>query len=202
YATGESLAVLIAAVQPDVPPGVRTLPFAVATYTAAPRTHGVIRLQPRELAGLIDFLGDEGPDLIEALRARLDFLREAKVSLDRRLILVVRFPQRRTDEVDPESVDVWAFITSSTLSEIGVDIGHWDAPSATDGVPGRLLTRDATRTGANTRIRLLNPTPALTRADAAQYNGTSTNGTRYVAVGAGALGSHVLPPLARAGHGI
>ena len=202
YGTGESLSVLIAAAQADVPLGAHALPFAVATYTTASRTHGIIRLQPRELAGLIDFLGDEGPGLIEALRTRLDFLRGAKVSLDRRLILIVRFPKRRTDKAEPESVDVWAFITSSTLTEIGVDIGHWDAPGATDGVPGRLLIRDATRTGETTQIELLNPTPALTRADAAQFNGTSTNDTRYVAVGAGALGSHILLPLARAGHGI
>lgn len=202
YGTGESLAVLIAVSQADLPPGARALPFAVATYTAEPRTHGIIRLQPRDLAGLINFLDDEGSNLIETLRARLDALSEAGVPLDHPLILVVRFPQRRTDNADAESVNVWAFLTTSTLTEVSVDIGHWEVSSETDGIPGRLLIRDTNKTGTNTPIEILNPTPALTRVGAARYNGTSTDDKRYVAVGVGALGSHVLPPLARSGHGV
>ena len=175
--------------------------FAVLTYTAKPRTHGVIRLQPRTLEGLFDYLEEESVRLRDALRLGLDRLREAGTPLDSPLVLVVRFPKRRTDDGEPETVEVWAFVTTRSLTHVGVDIGHWDAPAETNGVPAPILGGDGSKRGAETPLTLLNPVPALTRADAARYNGTTPDGIRYVAIGAGALGSHVFPPLVRAGHG-
>lgn len=203
YGTARTLeqSVLVAVKDGELPPGAASIPCVVTTYTTEPRTHGLIRLQPRTLSELVDFLGDDGPRFTDALRTEFDALGDDRSALDRNLIIIVRFPKRRTDEADPESIGTWAFITPRSVSEVGVDIGHWDAPAETDGRPGRLLVRDATKTGADTPLDLLNPTPALTRDAAALYNGTTPDDTLYVAVGAGALGSHVIPTLARAGHG-
>lgn len=173
--------------------------FASFVYTAPPQVHGLIQEQPRTLAALQTYLSGADANFTNALREHLDRLRNSiDFSGEHRLLLIVRLPKQRTAHGPIEGMDVWAFASSSTLEEIGVDIGIWSRRNHT------LVVRffpDPARTGQQSPLNLLSPVSALTREMAAAYNGLQPTTTRYVAIGAGSLGSQVVNNLVRAGQG-
>ena len=173
--------------------------FASFVYTAPPQVHGLIREQPRTLAALQAYLSEENIDFTSVLRQHLTTIKgRPGFSWDHKLLLIIRLPKQRTAAGLVETMEVWAFASSSTLAEIGTDIGIWRAQPYNVIV---LPYTDAARTGQQTPLSLLNPVCALTRELAAAYNGLPPTTTRFVAVGVGSLGSQVVNNLVRAGQG-
>jgi integrative and conjugative element protein (TIGR02256 family) len=177
----------------------RQAQFASFVYTAQPQVHGLIQEQPRTLAALQAYLSETDVDFLNALRQHLTTIKgRPGFSWDNKLLLIIRLPKQRTITGLVESMEVWAFASSSTLAEIGTDVGIWRAH------PYKLVElcyTDATRTGQQSSISLLSPSCALTQELAAAYNGLLPTKTRFVAIGAGSLGSQIVNNLVRAGQG-
>lgn len=179
--------------------------WVALVVSCPPQMHGVIRHMPRTLEELHDFMVLSDFDLLEYLRgAMADWIRGSRDEFERvlgaRLILVVRLPKTRTyNREEFESVENRAFALTTTVKEVGADIGVWDLAQ---GEPGLLLQHDEARRGGTTSLIALNPRAAFTRSLAASMNGLE-HPTRVsiTAVGVGALGSQVVCNLVRAGFG-
>ena len=172
--------------------------------SCTPTTHGTIHQMPRTLEDLKDFLAVLGVDLLENLRGAFkEWLNNAKSEADvlvgAPLILVFRFPKTRQPNGSVESVEFRAFAMTTTIGEIGVDIGVWDL---VQGKPGLLIQADETRQGTRTPLIPLNPRAAFSRSLAARVNGAAQPAeTKICAIGVGALGSQTTSNLIRSGFG-
>lgn len=177
----------------------RQVQFASFVYTAPPQVHGLIQEQPRTLAALQAYLSTENADFMNALRQHLAAVKgRPGFSWEHKLLIIVRIPKQRTAAGAIEGMEVWAFASVDALVKIGTDVGIWRAE------PNKLVElfyTDATRAGQQSPLVLLNPICALTRELAAAYNGVQASETRFVAIGAGSLGSQVVNNLVRAGQG-
>jgi hypothetical protein len=173
--------------------------FASCVYTAPPQVHGLIHEQPHTIAALQGYLSATDTQFTDTLRQHLRALKD-RVDFDaeRRLLLILRLPKQRTVDGPVEKTDVWAFASTSTLAEIGTDLGIWAVHEQT---LAQLLTLDPDATGRHCPLELLNVVRALNQRAAAAYNGLRSSSTRYVAIGAGSLGSQVVNNLVRAGQG-
>lgn len=171
--------------------------FVPLVFTLLPQHHGVIRNQPRTLADLHRQLAHTGFDVANELRA---WVRACEDSvLGNSLFLFIRIPKTRTPGGKVEAVEVWAFPTLSTVTDIGEALGIW---LRHNGSLARLLEPDLTRTGEEIKLDVLVPVPSLTRHQAARLNGLPEPiDLQFMAVGAGALGSQVINNLIRAGVG-
>jgi len=168
-------------------------------YTTPPLVHGLIREQPRTLAGLIDYLGASGNDFIEKLRNQVVAWYDLKRSdVQSRLLILLRIPKRRQENDAVEAVEVWSFASIKLLLEIGIDLGIW----VFQGLElARLIPIDITKRGNSIELYLLNPIRALTRESAAAFNGLAISTKNCIAIGVGSLGSQVVNNLMRAGQG-
>lgn len=182
----------------------RGQPFIVSVHECAAQEHGVIRRTPENLEELAELVGGAGLDIRQELWERISRWKDEvgkgeKRFLDAWLTLVIAFPKMRRLGGEVEASDVWAFLLPKSVREIGIDLGVW---TFIEGGLGREPVRLPERTGAKVPAMLLNPVFGLTRRSAARLSGFETvNDTRAVAVGSGALGSHVIMNLARCGFG-
>jgi len=173
--------------------------FTSFVYTASPQVHGLIREQPRTIAELQAYLSGSDVDFTKALRQQLSDLKEAPgFNRSLQLLIIVRLPKLRTATEAIETVEVWAFASVGMLAELGTELGIW---AMHENLLADLYPIDPACTGQHSRLELLSPVRALTRDLAAAYNGLLPTTTRFVAVGAGSLGSQVVNNLVRAGQG-
>ncbi len=175
--------------------------FVATAIICGARPHGTIRHTPRSLKELHELIAESGTDLLGHLRQQLvDWKDKAPGLLDARLILVTAFPKTRVAEMAIEVSDVWAFLTSAPVRDIGAAIGRW---ALHEGRVGVLLGGgDDTRHGDEVAVTLLDPVFTLSRKAAAHYNGDPEPSELHIAaVGCGALGSQVIMHAARAAFG-
>jgi len=164
-----------------------------------PQPHGVIRQAPRTLGDLHKFLRAAGVDV----RAQLDHILTTW-GLDRQklalpLMIIVILPKTRHADGAVEEEELHAFLAASTIGAVGEALGLWQVK---DGYAGRLLDGDTGQIGHDVPLAVLNPVRTLSREQAARFNGhPDAASPRIVAVGLGALGSHVFMNLVRAGYG-
>lgn len=175
------------------------LEFVAATFRCAPQSHGVIRKQPANLQDLHEVLAEVGTDFLSELRARVKGWEPDEPTLGARVILVVSFPKTRLVEGRVEATDVWTFLTSCTLRELGKEIGIWDLNGQQRG---QLLTIDESRRGEAVGLALLHSHFSLSRRRAAILNRQRSRfDKKIVGIGAGALGSQVVLNLVRSAFG-
>lgn len=172
--------------------------FRAIRVSAEPAVHGAILHEPRTLSDLHDLLSSRGTNLAAILRGRLAALEDRADLLDARLVLVLTVPALRAAQGPVEANDVYAFMTTKTLRDIGVALDVWQVHR---GRVGRVLAPDATRTGMDVEIGTLSPIVGLSREAAALVSGQEAAVPRVVAVGAGMLGSQVITNLVRSGYG-
>ena len=191
--------------RPDKTNSQEEVNWVALVASCPPQMHGVIRHLPRTLEELHDFVATSDFDLLEFLRATLaDWIEGSREELERvldaRLILVVQLPKTRaTNSEEFEIVESRAFAVTTTIREVGVDVGVWDL---VQGAPGRLLQYDEAKQGGATTLIALNPRAAFTRSLAARVNGLERpTRVSVTAIGVGALGSQVVCNLVRAGFG-
>lgn len=192
-APAEGRAALVAA-------GVPTVVGLSFTAPASVRPH--MRRAPRTLAALDAALPSPDGTLVAAVRTRLlAWAREGDAALDASPLLVVRQPLQRTAGGPVEAVDVWAFLVPEPLRAVGQKLDAWSTDPET-GKIGTLVGVAADRDGRDIPVHVLDPVSTLTPGVAAELNGRPpTGGPAGVAVGAGALGSHLLDALVRSGYG-
>jgi len=122
-----------------------------------------------------------------------------KAFLDSRLVLVIAFPKTRTPAGATESWETWAFLAVQSIREIGIAIGLW---SLHDGKLGRLVPAAADRKGNDIKVGVLNPVFQVRGSGLARLSGFMVEkDVPIVAVGVGAMGSHLMMNLARSGFG-
>ena len=173
--------------------------YVATAFRCAAQTHGVIRRQPATLRDLAEVFRSLGRDFLSELKERLAAWQREKAPLAARLILVIWFPKTRDEEGRIEATDVWTFLTSGSLLEVGAAIGLWDVH---DGKPGTILGGDASRDGRGIKLALLHSHFNLSRSRAARLEGrTERFDGKIAAVGVGALGSQVTLNLARSAFG-
>jgi proteasome lid subunit RPN8/RPN11 len=200
--SGERRGTLIAA-KPQAPPQKGQVPqFIASMFFGEARQHGVIRHAPRSLEELADFVKGEHFDLLAELRRRVVVWKDDGC-LETAVIIVMAFPLQRQAGLEPEISDVWAFLTTKSVFDIGKAIGVWDkASSGRQSSVGLIIPADASRKGTDVGLDVLRPHFSFSRASAARANGTEPVTCKVVAVGTGALGSQVVMNLVRGGFGI
>ncbi len=175
------------------------LEFVIMAARAEPRTAGVIRRTPNNLAELHDLLAEDGDDLIAQLRERFAHWSERTDLLDKRLLLLLVIPKARSEGASEETLEIRAFRTEETVAQVGFEIDLWEQRG--DAL-GRVLVPDTSRRGGSVELSMLNVVHRLSRAAASALNGVDGNSVlKVVAVGVGSLGSQVCLNLARAGWG-
>ena len=176
--------------------------FLVTILRTNPLTHGFIRSRPNSLSELHDFLKTAGLDLLNHLRQQLQHWNgdpEFCAVKDAKLITLVLLPKSRSDGSDFETVEMRAFLTESSIVDIGIQIGIWDV---FEGNVGQLITVDTGKTGESVQVSMLNPLVDFSPNQAALLSGLEGNkDLRVAAVGIGALGSQVILNLMRMGYG-
>ena len=179
--------------------GESPIQFLATTLQGAPQPHGIIQRQPGNLSELHNFLQSAGLNLLEELRTRLRAWEKDQHMIDGGLIILVELPKTRVPGGRIESVEIWAFATTTTLGKLGEDIGIWQLQ---DGKLGILLELDISKAGDETNLIMLNPVYALSRELAGRLNGVDDKlDFNIIAIGLGALGSQVFNNLIRAGYG-
>jgi len=173
------------------------MPFLALSLVAQPQMHGAIRHAPRDLRQLDEFLSPAGIPLIEVLHAKLADWNQ-KDMLDKNVLLIIAFPLMRAGQAFVESTDLWMFLTTKSVAEVGVGIGLWEKTSHGLGTP---LSKDPGADGSSIPLDILSPHFDLSRARAAASSGVVAEDREMVAVGAGALGSQTLRLLAQSGFG-
>jgi integrative and conjugative element protein (TIGR02256 family) len=170
----------------------------VCTLVACkPRVHRIRRV-PTSLVDLHDLHAEAGRDLIADLRTRFQTWDRASAPLSSNLLIVSSFPRIRDEGAEPEASDIWAFLCP-TVVEIGEGLGIWERQGK---IVGAVINGqpDQTRLKA-LPVNVLNPSFELSRKRAAASSAERPSSVRVVAIGAGTLGSQVLPLLVCTGFG-
>jgi proteasome lid subunit RPN8/RPN11 len=173
--------------------------FVATTFQLPPQQHGIIRRQPRSLSDLAALMKVGSFDLLAELRKRMQCWDITAEMRKANLIVVAYFPKTRTVGGSAEIRDIWSFMLGDTLETLGEKLGLWQLRG---GVIGKLLSPDLSTTGDDVLLDVLNTSFALNRSVAAALNGVSPNVSAIAAVGAGALGSQVIPKLMQSGFGV
>ncbi len=179
------------------------LRFIATAVTCQPQPHGIILRIPGNLSDLHDLMLTSGDDLLGTLRGRLkEWVQSGgpfQQMQDDPLIVIARLPKTRAQGGPVETTEIRAFVILHSIKEIGEAIGVWVIK---DGSVGLLFEPDEARRGAEIKLKLLNPRPALSRPLAAQLNALNEAvSIEVAAIGVGALGSQVVTNLVRAGFG-
>lgn len=178
------------------------------TIRFPPQEHGRIRMNPRSLEELQEFVDRDNCDLKSKLADRFQQWTSDRGKLNSRLIIIACFPKYHRERETVEENDIWAFLTVQTVADVGEDLGLWKLHSQTDRygqhtrTPGWLIVPDETKKGTNTELLVLNPAFLLSRDRAAVLNKiTQKLDHKILAVGAGALGSQAIVNCCREGYG-
>ena len=169
-----------------------------------PQVHGIIRHKPPHLAALAEMLDNPSLELLSELRSQLEVFLDPEENspeslLNAKFILISSFPKKRQAGSSIEATDIYAFISGSTVEEVGVAIGLWERVE--NGL-GRLLPPPDGMDGSDILIETLNTVFEFNQGLAAIANGIIDRPkTNIAAIGAGALGSQLIMNAARAGIG-
>lgn len=177
--------------------------FVLTPFLAAPIEHGVITHQPSNLLQLHEFCQNASFDLVKALRERIRAWKTAKNPQNlttSKLVLCLIFPKVRHANGQVESREIWLFATRTSLLQVGVAVGILEVKS---GLAGLIIPEIQPQIAALGKVEIfpMRPTFVLDTASAATLNGTAPNKTRILAIGLGAVGSHVFDNLLKSGFG-
>jgi len=169
---------------------------ALLLVTTPVLVHGRIPSVPENLADLARMIDVEQFSLVARVKEHLIAWRHDREMLQALPLLLLQVPIARAAGATAERYELYAFLAlDSSVRTMGVAFDMWDQdmPSAA------ILFPDPTRDGSGVKLFILNVQKTLSNADAAAYNGEAVSQVRFVAIGAGALGSQVLGNLARSG---
>jgi integrative and conjugative element protein (TIGR02256 family) len=176
--------------------------YVVITLKCEPVVHGVINKHPSTIQELSSMgLMIESQTIISKLRDRCNEINQKNSSLlNKKLLILLAVPMKREASLAAETEDVFAFLISDTIKEVGVKVGVWDISPDKKSI-GILLSIDQDKEGHDISLAILNPIRELTREFASIYNGIKPCDKSFVAIGVGAIGSNVVSNLSRAGVG-
>ena len=179
----------------------------VAAFSTAPQAHGVLQNQPQTLEDLDTLCRAGGLELVSSLASLIQAWHRnkpvAKV-LQAQLIIVIALPKTRGTGGIVEATETRAFLTGTTVQELGEKLGVIVSVSDVEkGAAGYIIGTPAVSADRLHEVPLLpvQVLHALSRDSSARMNGTTRNDASVVAIGCGALGSQVVSHFMRAGFG-
>lgn len=173
----------------------------VLTLSGSQQAQAGIQKTPGNLFELANFVEEAGLDLHDAVKNYIINYLDDDTSLQSRLLLLIVLPKVNQDATRVEN-DIYAFLTSQTISEIGISLDLWTA--APDGGLGRLLMPQNSREKMSIiKLEVLLPYRHLTLDSAITLSNCTrpTTEPRITQIGVGALGSQLWMNLARTGFG-
>lgn len=177
--------------------------LVLSPFVTAPIKHGIITHQPSNLFQLHQFCLTASLDLLKELGERIRRWKAGGSPQNlatSKLIICIFFPKLRHATGHAESRDIWLFATRTGLQEVGTALGILEMKS---GHAGLVLGNTQVQTAAVEKIEILpmRPTFVLDASAAATINGTPPDKTKILAIGLGAVGSHVFDNLLKSGFG-
>ncbi|MFP4164358.1 MAG: ThiF family adenylyltransferase [Chitinispirillaceae bacterium] len=177
--------------------------FVALQIKTRPQTHGVIRSRPQTLFDLHELLLEAGTNLLKHIDTKLIAIKERKEHarlLNSRLIIIVELPKTREQEGIVESTERRAFVTEFTALNIGIRLDLWDYIKVINNV-GYIHRRDTEKVGKDILIDTLNAMEAFSPKTGQILNGVGIQKSPSICCfGVGALGSHIVLNMARAGY--
>ncbi len=168
------------------------LPPVAFCIKLPPQKHGIVSHTPKNLYDVSLLMNNAGYDLFSKLHSEMMLLTNDINLIDAPFCLIGFFPKKREVNSQPETTDIWVFLTHDTVGKVGEDIGTYAFTGDKKNPVGALLSRDITKNGSNIKIELANPTFELSSSLATILNGAKQNLTKILAIGAGAIGSHII----------
>lgn len=179
------------------PPCFITVPVATRPWHSR-----VINQTPTSVEDLNSLLSTVGVDLVSELQKKTVEIFDNKhqdIFLEYEWLLLVRLPKTREVGGAAETTEDWAFFILDTVGNLGQKLG---VLAKQDGTWARYLGQNEPANLSSSPVLTTRPIKALNRKLANRLAGVNTDSTlRVTAVGAGAIGSHVISNLARQGIG-
>lgn len=179
------------------PPRALCASFAVFALTVAPQVHGALHAAPTDLAELQALLEPMGTNVTKALG---DWVVEQIKGDDRIILLIINIPKQSEADSEIEGWERKAFTLRFKLHELSEKLGR--AARDPDGNFGAVLFAGDPPDLSGLKLDSWRIVQQLDRRAARLYAGTSAGSeTKFVGIGAGAIGSNVMANAARAGLG-
>lgn len=172
------------------------LSVGLVVMTAPAKIHGFIRHQPATLGGLGQYLDEPGYNFIGSLHEHMLNLRDdlgPAVGNPPSLLILLRVPLKRRANADVERIETKAFYVSNA-DEVAEALGVWQV----HGGQRAILFHGATHP-ERVPLQPCRVETELTPSEAVVFNGYAARMNGFVAIGGGAIGSHVLMALAKSG---
>jgi Prokaryotic E2 family A/ThiF family/Prokaryotic homologs of the JAB domain len=179
-------------------------PFRVLHLKCNPQVHGLIANTPPSIIQLDKLLEPTNINLIRDLREFIKSIYNENPSQNQNddfVLILIEIPLKRSQEKKIEHIDFWGFIPDQQLKSLGLKI---DALHNLEGqiVPFENLG-EPKEFNEDVPIQILKPILDINRQKSQVYNELSNKNIdqKFLMVGVGALGSHLLNNFARMGFG-
>ena len=175
--------------------------FALCTLVLPPVIHGALRDRPHDLQTLAALVEQLGGKLIDHLCQWVLRDENRLQGANRHLLLLFWIPKRREDNGAVESHELWAFASPATVADLGDKLGQTFHVPAEESLTKR-IPASAVEDLSDLKLEGWRVVQRLDRATARAYAGNpSERDVELVAIGAGAIGSHIVSNSMRAGIG-
>jgi Prokaryotic E2 family A/ThiF family/Prokaryotic homologs of the JAB domain len=180
------------------------VPIALEWATATPQVHGVIERTPSNLEALYELLYPVDINVKEIVEKIVRSSQGDDKNLARKLMIWVTLPKfRGGGDVVVQDVDQYVFFINKDIRSIGVKLGLWDEVNSMKAVGWVIGAEPRDSAYGDLPVSMLRPISMFNTTQARAFNGvpTDTPAARFMAIGAGALGSQILVNIARGGLG-
>jgi len=180
---------------------------SVAMFVIVGKTqkHGLMRKSPNNLFEFHRFLETANLNLVNELRIKLKEWKddnELNGITAAQLVILCVLPKGRKDNLQIETLDLYAFYLNNKISEIGQEIGAWEIFDNKIADLIGVTSDDGDKNGDNLFGELLNPIYSFDKTIAQTTSGAKTEVDPFItAVGLGAIGSQVFMNFIRMGIG-
>lgn len=175
--------------------------FAICSLVLPPAVHGALREHPRDLQALAGLIGQFGGNLVEHLCEWVLLDENRLEGASRHLLLLVWIPKCRVEGGEVESHELWAFASDASVAALGDKLGRTFHTPGEESLTKRIPAGEVEDLSAF-KLDGWRVVQRLDRVAARAYSGNpAASDVTLVAVGAGAIGSHIVMNTTRAGIG-
>ena len=181
--------------------------FSVLFVEGLPKTHGKISHIPRNVGELSEFLSESKIDLLAELREfiKSSYKNKSVILADEFLIVLASLPKKRHKaSANAERKDFWAFILDMPIEKVGINIDAISkSPQSGEIVTDIFGIKTNIDAISEVPVDVLKPVMDVSSESLAFQNTIKKECTykKFVMIGAGALGSHILSNFIRMAYG-
>lgn len=173
------------------------------TIQCEAQTHGVINRLPDNLNALNNLTKKAGMDVIEEFNSQISNLNLSSDEVSENyLVMLINFPKKRYCDSTEVTDEYWGFLFGKKTHEIADELGlRGKDPNSDKWVPIIGAPEIPEESLKNLLITPMKVFWSLSSESAAILNGSELSRSKFIAVGAGALGAQTLNNLFRSGFG-